>query len=37
VRLECKPDYYVNSVDIENMTFVLIPKETLLIERKQAD
>lgn len=33
---ECNLDYYVNSTDIEHMTFVLIPKETQLIKRRKA-
>lgn len=35
-RIECSPNYYVNSTDIEHITFVLVPKETLLINWRKA-
>lgn len=36
IRIECDPDDYVSRIDIEHMTFVLIPKETLLIKWRKA-
>lgn len=37
VRLKCNLDYYVNNINRENMTFVLIPKEALLIKWREPD
>lgn len=36
VRLKCNLAYYVNNINRENMTFVLIPKEALLIKWRKA-